>query len=435
MKELIAKYRKLLMEAQAITALCETEKRDFTADERQKVANLLEAAAEVKGQIAQARSDAALTKEVLELSALFEASEGEKGIPPAGSAAIGGGTLGERFVKNEAYQAWWKAVAPGGALPSASRGIASPPVAYKAMLAELMRRKALITGSDDASAGAFVETDYTRIYEGLGRYDLNLLDLISRRQTGSDLVHFVRQTAQVTQATPVAEANVTDYDGGTGEVSGEKPEGTSTWEPITEAVKTIAVWIPATKRALADVAQLRGLIDQELRDDLQEELEDQVINGDGVGENFTGIVSTAGVLLQAWNTDILTTSRQAITNLLTNGRSRPSAWAINPEDWETVELIQDSDGRYYFAGPQQQGPAVLWGVPVVQSQTVDQGVAILGDWRKSVIWDREQATISISDSHEDFFIRNMVAILAELRAAFGVIRPSAFVLVDMESGS
>ena len=52
-----------------------------------------------------------------------------------------------------------------------------------------------------------------------------------------------------------------------------------------------------------------------------------------------------------------------------------------------------------------------------------------------VLWDREQANISVSDSHADFFIRNMIAILAELRAAMGVIRPSAFVEVDLSGGS
>jgi hypothetical protein len=48
-----------------------------------------------------------------------------------------------------------------------------------------------------------------------------------------------------------------------------------------------------------------------------------------------------------------------------------------------------------------------------------------------VLWDREQASITISDSHANFFIRNMVAILAEMRAAFGVIQPNAFVEIDL----
>ncbi|MEE3918198.1 hypothetical protein V2I01_04875 [Micromonospora sp. BRA006-A] len=43
----------------------------------------------------------------------------------------------------------------------------------------------------------------------------------------------------------------------------------------------------------------------------------------------------------------------------------------------------------------------------------------------------EQANISITDSHADFFIRNLVAILGEQRDAFGVLQPNAFVEIDM----
>lgn len=207
------------------------------------------------------------------------------------------------------------------------------------------------------------------------------------------------------------------------------------FEKVQEPVKTIAVWIPATKRALSDAAQIRGIIDQELHDDLMEELEDQLLNGNGVGENFTGVFNTAGILTQAWDTDLLTTSRKAITYLQVTGRSRATAWVLHPEDWETVELLQDGENRYYWGGPMVQGRAQLWSIPVVTSQSLTQGTALLGDFRKGVIWDREAASIQVSDSHSDFFIRNMVAILAEMRAAFGVIRPSAFVAVDMENGS
>jgi HK97 family phage major capsid protein len=94
-------------------------------------------------------------------------------------------------------------------------------------------------------------------------------------------VEFVRQLTQVNAAAPVAEANVTDFTGATGQVQGLKPEGSMTFEKVTETVKTIAVWIPATKRALSDAAQLRGLIDDELRADLAEELENQMLRRRG----------------------------------------------------------------------------------------------------------------------------------------------------------
>jgi len=208
-----------------------------------------------------------------------------------------------------------------------------------------------------------------------------------------------------------------------------------TFERVSETVKTVAVWIPATKRALSDAAQLRGLIDDELRDDLAEEVEDQLLNGNGVGENFTGLANTANTLVQAFDTDIPTTTRKAITHLLVTGKQMPTAWLMHPQDWETVELLKDDQGRYYWGGPMARGPRTLWGVPVAQSFFVTQGAPWLGNWSKLVLWDREQATVSVSDSHADFFIRNMVAILAEMRAAMGVIRPSAFVEVDLLAGS
>ena len=410
--------QKALLDARAICETAEAETRDFTAEERGKVAGFLEEAKRLKGELKAAEGDVALRAALAEF-----AGEGEAVQADPGRAAVKG-TFGQRFIESPEIRDWLKRVAVDGRIPEKA-AITSPAVGFKT----------LITGADDESAGAFVQTDYTGIYEPLGRYPTTVLDLVARRSTTSDLVEYVRQTTKVQQAAPTAEANVTTYAGATGEVSGEKPEGATAFEKVQEAVKTVAVWIPATRRALSDASQIRGIIDQELRDDLFEELEDQILNGNGVGENFTGLVNTANVLTQAWDTDLLTTSRRAITTLQVTGLSRPTAWVIHPSDWESFELLQDGGDRYYWGGPLAQGQYRLWNVPVVLSQSVDEGTAILGDWRKAILWDREQANIQVSNSHEDFFIRNMVAILAEMRAAFGVIRPTGFVIVDLESGS
>jgi HK97 family phage major capsid protein len=189
--------------------------------------------------------------------------------------------------------------------------------------------------------------------------------------------------------------------------------------------------VGATKRALSDVGQLRGLIDQELRDDLVDELENQMFNGNGVGENFTGINNQAGTLVQAFNTNGIITARQAITTLLVIGRQMPTAFVFHPTDWEAIDLLRGTDGHFLRGDPFRSGPNTLWGVPVVQSFHITQGAGWLANWRKAVLWDRQQATISATDSHEDWFIRNMIAILAELRAAFGLIRPAGFVQVLM----
>jgi len=193
--------------------------------------------------------------------------------------------------------------------------------------------------------------------------------------------------------------------------------------------------VPATKRALSDAAQIRGIIDQELQADLEECLEDEVLAGDGSGEHFTGILNTSGILGQAWDTDVFTTTRKAITAVRTTGRSRPTAWLLHPADNEMIDLLKDGENRFYFGRPFASGNQTLWGLPRVECEGVPEGTALLGEFRKAVIWDREKASIQVSDSHSDFFIRNMIAILAEQRAAFGVIRPSAFCEVELTAGS
>lgn len=435
LKALKEAFKKALMNARAIAAKAEEENRDFTGDEREQVRKFMEEAGTLKKQIKEAEGDAALRKELEALGADIDLNtdDGQPGQQPAGRPGRGK-SIGQQFVESRSWVDWMKQVAPGGRIPDSTRGLVSPPVQFKSLMRDL-RAKTLVTGDDDESAGAFVVPDYTGIYEPLGRYPLTVRDLISVRTTTSDLVHFVRQTAKVTEAEVVPEANVTTYSGATGEVSGEKPEGAIEFEAVTTPVKTIAVWIPATKRALSDAAQLRGIIDDELRADLDEELEDQIINGDGTGDDFTGILSTSGLLTFAWDTDLLTTIRKARTYLQVAGRSRATAMLVHPYDAETMDLLQDDQGRFYFQGPAQGGVQTVWRVPIVESETMTQGTGLMGDFRKAVLWDREEASITVSDSHSDFFIRNMIAILAELRAAFGVIRPTAFCEVDLESGS
>ena len=424
LKELNDRMVKALTDARTLAKAVEDEDRNFTTDERTTVAGYLEEARDLKNQIMDLKADEDMRRQIADLDGVFgpAAEDTTKGRKASGS-------LGEQFVQSEQWKSWLKGIAPSGHVPDSLKGINSTPVEFKNLL------KTLVTGSSVTSAGAFVETDYTGIYEALGRYPLRVVDLISRRSTMSDLVEFVRQTVQVQQAAMVPEANVTDYAAYEGEVSGIKPEGAIGFEKVQESVKTVAVWVPATKRALSDAAQIRGIIDNELKEDLNEELEDQIVNGDGTGENFTGILNTSGILSQAWTTDILTTTRKAITHLWVTGKTRPTAWLMNPADWETIELLKDGDNRYYWGGPMVRGAQQLWGLPVVPSQTIASGSALLANWGKCVLWDREAATIQVSDSHADFFIRNMVAILAELRAAMGVIRPSAFCEVELASGS
>jgi HK97 family phage major capsid protein len=299
--------------------------------------------------------------------------------------------------------------------------------------------KSLFTGVSDTSGGAFVVNDQSGIVEMLGRKPLTIRDLVSVRRTGSDTVEYVTQTSHTNSAAPVAEATssaLPTQNQTTGALvnnagGGYKPEGAWAFARATAVVKTIAEWVPATKRSLSDVAALEGLINDELELDVKEAEEGQILNGDGTGENVLGINSTSGVQTQTFSTDILTSVRKGITKARTIGRVNPNALVVNPADAEKIDLLQDGELRYRFGGPSMIGNRTMWGVPVVESETQAAGTGLLGDYSKAVLWDREQTTVTMTDSHADFFIRNLVAILAEERVAFAVTRPTAFVKVAL----
>lgn len=403
-------------QAAAIIATAKHEERPLTPEEDQRLTEFMQTATAKKSEMGKAIEDQKKMEAVDALGEIGFPKDDGKSYAPAGK------TIGERFTESREFKNFLRQY-PDGRVPEQAKGVMSHPVAFRGY-------KDLVTGASDTSAGALVQSDWRGLVDGTGTLQrpLSIRDVITVGQTGSDLVEYAKISAFTNNAAPVAEATATSGS------SGLKPESALTTVRETAAVKTIAHWIPVTKRALADAAQIRTVLDGWLRFGLEEELEDQIVQGDGSGENFTGIANVSGTQSQAWDTDVLTTTRKARTKVMTVGRARATAWLLNPAQVEEVELQQAATGNYFFGGPGAAGTAnTLWGVPVVESEAVPAGVGYVGDFRQCVLWDREQATIQVSDSPGDQFIRNMVTILAELRAAFGIVRPAAIVEVDLSA--
>ncbi|WP_204519789.1 phage major capsid protein [Actinomyces procaprae] len=415
---------KAAQDAQDIAQKAVDERRDLTDAEQNDYKASMAKAAELLEQAKAVKKDNDLLAEVKAFASELGGVKTED-IDLTGTVS---NTLSQRenigatFVKSDAYQALIKTF--GSRIPERAQ-IQTPPVAVKS----------LFTGAGDTSAGAFVVPEDSGIIEMLGRRPLTLRDVISRRRTSSDVVEYVRQTAHTNAAAPVPEATTAEAPTADIVAGGYKPEGSWAFERVSTAVKTIAEWVPATNRALADAKQLEDLINAELAADLAETEETQMLSGDGAGENLTGILSTSGIQQQAYDTDIFTSVRRAITKARTVGRVAPNAIMLSPVDVETIDLAREngSTGKFLGAGPFAMGPRTLWGLPILESEAIAEGTGLVGDFTKAVLWDREQTTIAVSNSHADFFIRNLVAILAEERLAFGVTRPAAFVRTAVQA--
>lgn len=335
---------------------------------------------------------------------------------PFGVAAQAGGpkSLGQNFVDSEAYSD----LKESGALASDRAAFKSQPV--KAASDILM-------GASGATGSALIVPQYLPGVQALGQRPLTVRDLFGSGTTDSDTISYARQDAFDNAAAPVAEA--------TSVSTGAKPQSSIGWERVEEPVESIATWMAATRRLLADAGQVRSLIDNQLRLMLELEVEDQLLNGDGSSPDLTGLLNVAGIqTLDAGSANIsnLDAIRRAKRLVKTDGaRIGADAIVMHPADGEAVDTMKDDMGRYLGEGPfSTTGPdeAPIWRLRRVESEAIDEGTAIVGAFQVGgTVFQREPITILTADQHADFFVRNLIVILAEERLGFAVYYPASFV--------
>jgi HK97 family phage major capsid protein len=313
--------------------------------------------------------------------------------------------------------------------------IAGPRVSLPGPLASRSIRNAVMVEGDPDSGGAFLVPQETGIIVPLPGRETTLLDLVTVGDAISgESVRAVRMTSKNGSAAGVAESTSTETPDPANAASGVKPELDMNFEPVTWNVANIAGMVTASTRSLADVGVLRTLIDRFLRESVTEEAERQVLEGTGTGEEMEGI-DTVHTLDQAYSDDVtdldplLQTTRKALTQLQLARGLRPNGYVFHPTDWEQIDLARMvKNPNNEAAGP---GTRMLHGYPVVLNELIDEGTAWVGDWRWYVIWPRESFSVAVSNSHKDYFQRNLVAILGEERAAGGLLRTDAVVKIDL----
>lgn len=297
-------------------------------------------------------------------------------------------------------------------------------------------KAALLTGTSGAAGGVLNVPERFPGVVDLPQLPLGIFDLITVGETDSNSVEFVRLLARTINAAEVLEAASTaeigDGTGGTttAALGGVKPESGLTFEEVVQAVKNIAHWIPATRNTLADAALLRTLIDSEMRQGVERRAERQVIQGNGTGANLLGIKNTPGIASYTQGTDVVgEPAADAIHRkftLLRLAGFEPTGEVVHPSDWQEIRLSKDDNKNYIWGPPSLAGQMQIWGTPVVSSIATPEGESYGAEWARALFLIREAVKILVSDSHKDWFTRNIVAILAEMRGVLVVPRPQAF---------
>ena len=259
-------------------------------------------------------------------------------------------------------------------------------------------------------------------------------DLFPTRTTTAAVIEYFRMTGFTNAASTVAERS--------GSAFGAKPQSSFTFVGEQAPVRTIAHWEAAHRNVLADEPQLRSIIDNELMYGLRLQEDEQILNGDGTGENLTGVLQTSGIQTYAWSSGatspVADTKADAIRRAATLSflsYYEPTGVVMHPNDWEDIELTKDANGQYLVAvSVAMGGEPRIWRIPVVETPAIAEGTALVGAFGTGAqLYDREQASIRVSEQHSDFFVRNAIVVLAEQRLALAVKRPEAFVSVDFDA--
>lgn len=251
---------------------------------------------------------------------------------------------------------------------------------------------------------------------GIPQPRLSLLDVLPIVPVTSATYEFVRLDGYINGAA---------YQKEEGE---EKAEGSM---PTKMERAEIATWIPASLQVLKDNDQLEGQINTLMSVGVRQKLEAELINGAGGAGEILGFKkqATAAGITTGKPADRI---GAALTDLKAEGWN-PNVIVMNPRDWFAIESerAEDGDGQYVIGTPRDPAPPSLWGTPVVVTNGMPQGEALILDTSVAALLDRQEVTVEASRHDGDNFRRIIVTILAELRAGLAVFAPTATRLVTL----
>ena len=260
---------------------------------------------------------------------------------------------------------------------------------------------------------------------------LTIRDLLPSIPTTSNLIAFARETSFTNNAAMQTSEGAA------------KAESAATYDQATAPVQTLAHFIPVSRQLMDDSTAFSAYINGRMLYLLKLVEEQQLLSGNGVGTNLSGLIQNS----TAFNTADSSTAdtyidvvQKAITQMEDNSNLPADGIVLNNLDWAMIQRIKTtgtaSSGEYIFSDPHAITGPRLWGLPVVATKSMPRNQGLVGNFRiGAAIWDRNDATVEISREHSDYFVRNLIACLVEERLALTVFAPLAFCYFGFPFGS
>jgi len=391
----------------------EKDNRALTPDERAAVEKLMGEARQIRADLNDLKTDHAITEEINRMTA---------GLPSGPVNPTNGTGNGNRVRLASWGEQWSLSAAMEFFRRNGHRTAASwrSPSLEMVGTPAMQRMFAATLTTDPASGGDLIPPDVRPGIQPLMFPELTVADLIASGTTDSNLISYMVEKTFTNAADTVAEGAA-------------KPESALVFDAASDPVRKIAHWLPVTEEMLEDVNQIRSYIDARLRLGVQQAEDDQLLQGSGVAPDILGIRNRTGLATDVVrdgaggenNADAI---YRQIVAIQTGALVNPDGIVLNPANWSSIELMKDDAGGYMAGGPfSGRVTRTLWGVRVVLTPAMTAGVGLVGAFATAAQFFRKGGLrVEASNSHVDFFIKNLVAIRAEERGALAVYRPGAF---------
>ena len=171
-------------------------------------------------------------------------------------------------------------------------------------------------------------------------------------------------------------------------------------------------------------------------------LTDQIMAGSGSGANLTGILNKSGINTFDFSSFSGNLKRigqvyEAITEIQKDSFLQPDAIIMHPSDWyqvvtEVNAVTTSGSLNPLFVGAGQFGNGVvqsLWGLPVIADTTRPAGTAVVGVFgggQAIHLVARQGMEVSMSDSHDENFVKDIMVMKAKVRVGLPIYRATAF---------
>ncbi|ATW62867.1 putative major capsid protein [Corynebacterium phage phi673] len=210
----------------------------------------------------------------------------------------------------------------------------------------------------------------------------------------------------------------------------------------TESLSKIAGLTKITDEMAEDWDFVVAWINNNLLYDLSVEEENQLLNGDGTGNNLVGLLNREGVQHRAVSdaAELADEIYRARTDISLVTPFAADALVIHPKDYEDLVLRKDANNQYYaggpFTGPYGNGGVIanpsLWGMRVVETQAVALGKPLVGAFRQAAsVLRKGGVRVDSTNTNVDDFENNLITMRAEERVGLMVTFPEAFVQLEV----